>query len=71
MLKRCLSELQELYAEAITILNELMISPSAGIVRRLCARFHVLQEYFAMRYHEARALAVSALGRVEAALSFP
>jgi hypothetical protein len=71
VLKKCLSELQALYIEATTILDGLLINPSAEIVRSLCARFLILQEYFAMRYHEARALAVSALGPVEAALSFP
>jgi|CZKI01.1.fsa_nt_gi hypothetical protein len=71
MLKKCLHELQALYAEAINILNKLLISPSAEILRGLCARFYILQEYFAMRYHEARAHAIAALGHVEAALSFP
>ncbi len=71
MLKKCLSELQALYIEATAILHDLLISPSVEIVRGLCARFRILQEYFAMRYQEARALAISALGSVEAALSFP
>jgi hypothetical protein len=71
MLKRCLSELQALYAEAIDILNDLLISPPADIVRGLCMRFQILQEYFAMRYREARGHAISALGDVEAALYFP
>jgi hypothetical protein len=70
LLKKCLHELQALYAEAIDILNKLLVMPSEEIVRDLCARFHVIQEYFAMRYHEARGYAVAALGRVEAALSF-
>jgi hypothetical protein len=60
-----------LYAEAINILNKLLIRPSTGIVRELWARFYVLQEYFAMRYHEARAYAIAALGHVEAAIAFP
>jgi len=63
--------LRALYAEAIAILNELLGNPSAAIMRGLCARFHVLQEYFAMRYHEARVHAVSALGYLEAASFFP
>jgi hypothetical protein len=71
LLKKCVRELQALYAEASEILADLLINPSAEIVRALCARFHVLQEYFALRYHEARAHAISALGLVEAALSFP
>jgi len=71
MLKRCLSELQALYAEAIGILKDLLINPSADIVRGLCVRFQILQEYFAMRYREARGHAISALGDVEAALYFP
>jgi hypothetical protein len=37
MLRKCLSELQALYAEAIDILNDLLIGPSADIVRGLCA----------------------------------
>jgi len=71
LLRKCLSELQALYAEAIEILNELLIGPSTDIVRGLCARFQVLQEYFAMRYREARAHAISALGDVKAAFYFP
>ena len=70
-LRKCLSELQALYAEAIDILNDLLIGPSADIVRGLCARFHVLQECFALRYREARAHAISALGDVEARFYFP
>ncbi|MGA2691018.1 MAG: hypothetical protein ABSF76_01520 [Opitutaceae bacterium] len=68
---RCLDELQALYAEAIKILDELLICRSAAIVRGLCARFHILQEYFVMRYNEARALAHSAFGRAKTVLSFP
>ena len=71
LLKKCLHELQALYAEAISILNELLIRPSTEVVRDLCARFYVLQEYFVMRYHEARAYVIAALGHVEAALSLP
>jgi hypothetical protein len=71
VLKKCLRELQALYAEANAILNDLMISPSADIVRCLCTRFRVLQDYFALRYREARKLAIFVLGSVEAALSFP
>lgn len=71
MLKKCLSELQALYREATDILQDLLMSPSAEISRNLCARFRIVQEYFVMRYHEARTLAISILGTVEAALSFP
>ena len=71
MLRKCLNELQALYAEAIDILNDLLIGPSADIVRGLCARFQVLQEYFAMRYREARAHAISVLGDVEATFCLP
>ena len=71
MLRKCLSELQALYAEAIDILNDLLISPSADIVSGLCARFQILQVYFAMRYREARAHAISALGDLGAAVYFP
>jgi hypothetical protein len=70
-LKKCLRELQSLYTEAATILDDLLRTPPAEIIRELCARFRIIQEYFAMRYEEARAYAVSALGRVEAAISFP
>lgn len=70
-LKKCVSELRALYAEAITILDDLLINPSIEAVRRLCMRFHVLQEYFALRYQEAKAFAISALGSVEANLRFP
>ena len=71
ILKKCLDELHVLYAEAISILNDLLVNTSAVIVRGLCARFHILQKYFAVRYREARAHAVSALGHIEAALVFP
>jgi hypothetical protein len=71
LLRKCLIELQALYAEAIDILNDLLIGPSADIVCGLCARFQILQEYFAMRYREARAHAISALGDVKAAFYFP
>lgn len=71
MLKKRLTELWALYLEATAILHDLLISRSAEIIGALCARFRILQEYFAMRYHEARALAISALGSVEAILSFP
>jgi hypothetical protein len=63
--------LRAIYTEAVAILGELLISPSADIAGALCARFQILQEYFAMRYREARAHAISTLGRVEAALYFP
>jgi hypothetical protein len=71
VLKKYVRELQALYAEAIKILEGLLINPSIDAARKLCARFHVLQEYFALRYHEAKAFAISTLGKVEAALSFP
>jgi hypothetical protein len=63
--------LQALYSEAINILNKLLVRPSTEIVCDLCARFFVLQEYFAMRYHEARDYAIAALGSVEAAIVLP
>ena len=68
LLRGCLVELNSIYAEALRILNKLLITPSAEVVHRLCRRFHMIQRYFAMRYHEARAYAISALGHVEAAL---
>jgi hypothetical protein len=71
VLKKCIRELQALLIEAGVILNDLVLDPSAEIVRGLCTRFYVLQEYFVMRYHEARACAIAALGYVEATLSFP
>ena len=70
ILKKCLGELQALYLEAITILDDLLISPSAEIIRGLCARFRILQEYFVLRYQEARTRAIAALGSVEAAFFF-
>ena len=70
MLKKCLRELRTLYLEATAILSELLVAPSAAGVRALCARFRILQEYFAMRYQEARAQAISALGSVKAAILF-
>jgi hypothetical protein len=71
VLRRCLSELQALYAESAEILARLLVSPSADIVRGLCARFQILQEYFVMRYREAKAHAISALGGVRAIYYFP
>jgi hypothetical protein len=66
-LKKCLRELQAIHREAVKILNKILIGPPADILRSLCKRFYILQEYFVMRYHDARAHAVSALGHVEAA----
>lgn len=71
MLKNCLHDLDALYTEAVHILNKLLAHPSAAIVRRLCARFRALQECFIQRYHEAKAHAIAALGRVEASFCFP
>jgi hypothetical protein len=71
LLRKCVRELQALAIEASTILDDLVLNPSAEIVRSLCARFYILQEYFAMRYQEARRCAIAALGHVQAALSFP
>jgi hypothetical protein len=68
LLRKCLVELKAIHAEALRILNELLIAPAAEIFQRLCQRFYIIQEYFVMRYHEARAHAISALGHVEAAL---
>jgi hypothetical protein len=70
-LRKRLVELKELYAEANMILQELLIRTSAASIRGLCARFRILQDYFALRYQEARALAFAALGRIETVLSFP
>ena len=53
------------------MLDHLLRDPSAEIIRRLCSRYYILQEYFVMRYTEARSCAVAALGTVQAALSFP
>ena len=71
VLRKCLSELQALYVEATTILRDLLVNPSAEITHGLCARFRVLQEYFALRYQETRRLAISVLGSVKASLLFP
>src|ERR1035438_9865262 len=69
-LKRCISELKVLHAEATSILTDLLINPTAAIVRDLCARFHILQAYFSIRYHEARTLALSVVGSLETSRSF-
>jgi len=71
VLRKCIRELQALYLEATTILHDLMLNCSAEVIRNLCARFHALQEYFVIRYYEARDHAMSALGSVESALFFP
>jgi hypothetical protein len=68
LLRKCLVELRAIYAEALRILNKLLSTSAAEIVHTLCQRFYIIQEYFVMRYHEARAHAISALGHVEAAL---
>ena len=65
ILKECLSELRALQNEAGTILHALLINPYTRLARDLCARFHVLQAYFSIRYHEARTLAASAFGYPE------
>jgi len=70
-LKKCVRELRALLIEAGSILDHLLRDPSAEIIRRLCSRYYILQEYFVMRYTEARSCAVAALGTVQAALSFP
>ena len=64
-------ELRTLLIEAGSILDRLILAPSADIIRRLCSRFYVVQEYFVTIYAEARACAVVALGNAKASLSFP
>ena len=71
VLKKYIRELQALLTEAGAILTNLVLNPAAEVIRGLCARFYILQEYFAMRYQEARTCAIAALGNVEAALFFP
>jgi hypothetical protein len=66
-LKKCLRELRTIHCEAVKILNKLLTGPPAEIVRSLCKCFYILQEYFVMRYQEARAYAISVLGYVDAA----
>ena len=61
-LRRYIGELKVLYTEAASILTNLLISHSAAVVRKLCTRFHILQEYFSVRYREAQALALDVLG---------
>jgi hypothetical protein len=68
-LKKCLSELKKLHAEAVGILHDLLESSSGDEIPGLCARFHILQEYFVMRYNQAKAYAISALGHLETSLS--
>ena len=70
-LKKHVRELRALLIEAGSILDHLLLNPSAEIIRRLCSRYYDLQEYFVLRYTEARRCAVAALGTVQAALSFP
>jgi hypothetical protein len=69
MLRKCLAELRAIYAEAQAILKRLLVRPKAKVVRQLCLRFYILQEYFATRYLEARAHAIAAMGSVETAAS--
>ena len=71
VLKKYVRELRALLVEANTILTKLVLNPSAEIVRSLCLRFRILQEYFVLRYHDARAFAIAALGHVKAVLAFP
>jgi hypothetical protein len=59
--------LRAIHCEAVKILNKLLAGPPAEIVRSLCKRFYILQEYFVMRYQDARAYAISLLGYVDAA----
>lgn len=70
-LRRCVRELRTLLIEAGSILDRLILTSSADIIRRLCSRFYVVQEYFVVIYSEARTCAVAALGHAKAALSFP
>jgi hypothetical protein len=56
--------------EAGSILDRLVLTASAKVVRRLCSRFNIIQEHFVMEYAEARACAVSALRHAEAFFSF-
>ena len=71
ILRKYVRELKAILVEACKILNDLVLNPMAEIVRHLCSRFYILQEYFAMRYQEAQAYAIAALGRAEAILFFP
>ena len=71
VLKKYVRELRALLVEATTILNDLVLNPSAEIVRHLCAQFSILQDYFAVRYQQARTCAIATLGHIEAVWSFP
>ena len=64
-------ELRALLKEAGSILDRLILTPSAEMIHKLCSRFYIVQEYFVMKYAEARTCAVAALGHAKAALSFP
>jgi hypothetical protein len=68
-LKRCIGDLKALYTEATSILTDLLINPSAAIIRDLCARFHILQACFLIRYHEAQTLALSVIGSLKTSRS--
>jgi len=70
-LKRHVRELRALLIEATSILDRLLLNPSAEIIRWLCSRYYVLQESFVLQYAKARNCAIAALGAVEAAHSFP
>lgn len=70
-LKVYVRELRALLIEAGSILERLILASSAEMIRRLCSRFYIVQEYFVMKYADARSCAVAALGYAKAALSFP
>jgi hypothetical protein len=71
LLKSCISELKVLYVEAASILTDLLINPSATLVRDLCSRFRILQAHFSHRYREAQKLALAVLGSVKMSLGSP
>jgi len=64
-LKKCIAELKALAVEATSILRDLMANRSRAVARDLCTRFHLIQEYFSIRYREAQALALSVIGSLK------
>jgi hypothetical protein len=70
LFEACLKELSQLHAEAFFIQPELCSGPAEDEVGELRARFDVIQSYFAMRFSQAKAYAIIALGYIETDRSF-
>jgi hypothetical protein len=70
-LKQCIRELKSLCSEAAQILTSLLVRPPVAMALDLCARFRLLQARFSVRYHEAKALALSAIGSLKMVRTAP